>query len=106
MEMMGMIKGTDRDGGDMKNKFEGAMEKRGGQEGGPPSKEKMEGMMKDKDGNKKNFNGGCSAEAKLCCGHVLEYGVWKDEYFCHDQFAMSIDSGHRFTCVEGMAKNP
>lgn len=60
-------------------------------------------MQKGGKGGKsmKNFNGGCAET--LCCGNILEYGVWKEEYFCYDQWSTIIDEGNRFKCVEGMA---
>ena len=52
--------------------------------GGPPSGDDFKKMKSDREakGFKGGFNGGCAET--LCCGHVLEYGVWKDEYVCYD----------------------
>lgn len=54
-------------------------------------------------GNNKSFNGGCAEN--LCCGHVLSFGVWGEEYFCYDQYSITVDEGNRFKCVEGLARN-
>merc|ERR1719263_150587 len=102
MSMMGLMKGQDKDGNDMKKKFDDKMKMAKGKKGGPPSKEDFEkkmGEMKDKP---RGFNGGCAES--LCCGHILEFGVWKDEYTCFDAESTMNDEGYRFKCVEG-AKN-
>merc|ERR1719498_1095452 len=78
---MGMIKGKDRDGNDMRKKFDDAMERRKGQQGGAPSEEDMMKMKKERGEKGQSYNGGCAES--LCCGHVLEFGVWKEEYFCY-----------------------
>lgn len=104
MEAMCMIGGKDKDGNDMKKKFSDAMTKKKGQSSGPPSMEEMEEKkMGGPDGRERSFAGGCAEN--LCCGHILDYGVWKEEYFCYDQWKQTIEDGHRFKCVEGMAKN-
>jgi len=107
MQMMGMTGGKDKDGRDMKEQFKGQMEKKQGMQGGPPSKEDFEGKMemrkggKGPDGEEKDtgYRGGCAQS--LCCGNILEYGVWKEEYICYDMYANVIEEGNRFKCVEG-----
>lgn len=105
MDMMCMTGGKDKDGNDMKKKFGEMMTKKQGQSSGPPTQEMMEEKMKGGNGGKgmQSFNGGCAET--LCCGHILDYGVWKEDYFCYDQWSQTIEDGHRFKCVEGMAKN-
>lgn len=62
MDMMGMMKGTDKDGKDMKQKFEGAMQKRDQSPGGPMGKEDFMNMKGGKGGKSmKDFAGGCDA---------------------------------------------
>lgn len=102
MQMMGMTGGKDKDGRDMKEQFKGQMEKKQGMQGGPPSKEDFMGKMGEKKEMNKSYNGGCAEN--LCCGNILEYGVWKEEYICYDKWANIIEEGNRFKCVEG-AKN-
>merc|ERR1712227_107547 len=104
MNMMCMIGGKDKDGNDMKKKFEGMMEKKKGQSHEPPTGEKIK-EMEEKGEKPAMFNGRGGCAETLCCGHILEYGVWKEDYFCYDQWSQTIDDGHRFKCVEGMAKN-
>merc|ERR1711990_545967 len=103
MDMMCMTGGKDKDGNDMKKKFEGMMTKKQGQSHLPPSKEQME-EMEGRGEKPAMFNGAGGCAESLCCGHVLDYGVWKEDYFCYDKFATLIEDGHRFKCVEGMAQ--
>ena len=63
--------------------------------------------MEDKEmgrNSKRSYRGGCAET--LCCGHTLQYGTWSDQYFCYDQYAITVDEEIplRFKCVEG-AKN-
>merc|ERR1719398_396187 len=87
MQMMGMTGGKDKNGNDMKQKFDGKMTMKKGQSGGPMDSQKFKDMKGGKEGgpSMKNYNGGCAVG--LCCGHTLEYGVWKESYFCFDQYA-------------------
>jgi len=73
-----------------------------GQKSGPPSKEDFDKKSMEMKDKTRGFNGGCAES--LCCGHILEFGVWKDEYKCMDATATMNDDGYRFKCVEG-AKN-
>lgn len=41
--------------------------------------------MMGEDGKMKGFAGGCAES--LCCGHILDYGVWKEDYFCYDKYS-------------------
>jgi hypothetical protein len=61
------------------------MTKKQGQSSGAPSKEMMEEKMMGEDGKMKGFAGGCAES--LCCGHILDYGVWKGDYFCYDKYS-------------------
>lgn len=105
MQMMGMTGGKDRDGNDMNEKFKGQMEQKKGQNSGPPSMEDMQGK-KDMMGPNKSYRGGCAES--LCCGHILEFGVWGEDYFCYNENAVDIQEdnmpSNRFKCVEGAAK--
>lgn len=75
MQMMGMTGGKDRDGNDMKAKFEGQMQMKGGQNAGPPSFGDMDMKRRGPDGDKdEGYRGGC--KESLCCGHILTFGVW------------------------------
>ena len=65
------------------------MDKKKNSESGPPSKESFMDMKGGKGGKSmKDYNGGC--EAELCCGNILEYGVWKEEYFCYNKYATMV----------------
>lgn len=101
-DMMGMNRGKDKDGNDMQKKFQDKMKMAQGKSQGPPSKEDFEKKKEEMKDKPRGFNGGCAES--LCCGHILEFGVWKDEYTCHDANASMNDDGYRFKCVEG-AKN-
>jgi hypothetical protein len=101
MMQMGMMGGKDRQGNDMKQMAQTKMDQKSGMQSGPMDSSKMMEMRKTPEGTQ-GYNNGCNAG--LCCGQILSYGVWSDEYLCYDEHATTVDTGHVFNCMEGATR--
>lgn len=95
---MGMTGGKNAAGEDMEAKFTERITAFAKEtQGIPDTKAERE---KDDEG-KEAYNNGCAAD--LCCGHILDYGVWAEEYVCADKTATTLED-NRFQCYVDGAK--